>query len=352
MTLTIALARTMLIQATLSFALLFLTVLISQLVRLGALLIAAQQDPIGFGIVLIDILPRIIVIALPFSLPLGAFLAVDRLEKRQLSQMLSALGSAPRRALLQAALLLGIWVAAAITPIAWLAESQAAEAFPIHALNLARQSVIARVSPGQVARLNDRLAVFAGKKLDNGAFEHVTVLSGRDVLAGRLGRLTGEGLRLELAVEEAEVWRHTDQGLRRASAKNLTIALPASRNIAKHLGFFHPRDALDPIQLAFTEGSGREARLRRYTGWRRILTPLIVLLLPVFGVACALLLPASIRLISGVLITVSFISLYVMGEAIAAAGVPALIVALSPAVIALLVCFIALRSEYHGEQFS
>ena len=51
MTLTIALARTMLIQATLSFALLFLTVLISQLVRLGALLIAAQQDPIGFGIV-------------------------------------------------------------------------------------------------------------------------------------------------------------------------------------------------------------------------------------------------------------------------------------------------------------
>ena len=82
MTLTIALARTMLIQATLSFALLFLTVLISQLVRLGALLIAAQQDPLGFGIVLIDILPRIIVIALPFSLPLGAFLAVERLEKR------------------------------------------------------------------------------------------------------------------------------------------------------------------------------------------------------------------------------------------------------------------------------
>ncbi len=345
MTLTIALARTMLIQAGLSFGLLFLTVLISQLVRLGPLLVAALEDPLGFSVLLIDILPRIIVIALPFSLPLGAFFAVDRLEKRQLSQMLSALGAAPRRTWLQAALLLGIWVAAAITPIAWLAESQAAEAFPVHALNLARQSVIARVSPGQVARLNDRLAVYAGRKLENGEFENVTVLSGQDVLSGKRGRLTGEGLRLELAVQQAELWRHTSNGLRRASANNLRIALPASGNIAKHLGFFHAREALDPIQLAATAGVGREARLRRYTGWRRILTPLVVLLLPVFGVACALILPASMRLIGGVLITVTFIALYVMGEAIAAAGVPALVVALAPAVIAIGITVLTLRPE-------
>ena len=118
MTLTNALARTMHTQAGLSFALMFFTVLISQLIRLGALLIAAQQDPLGLLIVLLDILPRIVVIALPFSLPLGAFLAVDRLEKKQLSQMLSALGEPPRRALLKAALLLGIWVAAAVAPVA------------------------------------------------------------------------------------------------------------------------------------------------------------------------------------------------------------------------------------------
>ena len=71
-TLTIALARTMLTQAGLSFELLFFTVLISQLIRLGALLIAA--DPLGLLIVLLDIL-RIVVIALPFSLPLGAVAA-------------------------------------------------------------------------------------------------------------------------------------------------------------------------------------------------------------------------------------------------------------------------------------
>ena len=345
MTLTIALARTMLTQAGLSFGLLFFTVLISQLIRLGALLIAAQQDPLGLLIVLLDILPRIVVIALPFSLPLGAFLAVDRLEKKQLSQMLSALGEPPRRALLKAALLLGIWVAAAVAPVAWLAESQAAEAFPRHALSLARQSVIARISPGQVARLNDRLAVYAGRRLEDGAFENVTVLSDRDVLSGRLGRLTGQGLRLELTLQQAEVWRHTERGLRRAAAEDLRIALPASRNIAKHLGFFHPRDALDPIQLIQTSGTGREARLRRYTGWRRVLTPFTVLLLPVFGVACALLLPASFRLVGGVLITISFISLYVMGEALAASGIPALAVAMSPAVIALLVSGFTLRAE-------
>ena len=81
--------------------------------------------------------------------------------------MLSVPGAAPRKALLQAALLLGIWVAAAITPIAWLAESQAAEAFPIHALNLA--PICDRTSQSrQVARSNDRLAVFAGKNLTMG----------------------------------------------------------------------------------------------------------------------------------------------------------------------------------------
>ena len=52
-------------------------------------------------------------------------------------------------------------------------------------------------------------------RLEDGAFENVTVLSDRDVLSGRLGRLTGQGLRLELTLQQAEVWRHTERGLRR-----------------------------------------------------------------------------------------------------------------------------------------
>mgnify|MGYP001304474766 CR=1 FL=1 len=339
----------MLTQVALSFALLFLSVLISQMVRLGPLLIAAFNDPLGFSKILVDILPRIIVIALPFSLPLGAFFAVDRMEKRHLNQMLSALGAPPHKTWLKAALLLGIWVAAAVAPVSWLFESQAAEAFPTHALNLARQSVIAKVSPGQVARLNESLAVFAGKRRANGQFEHVTVLSGTDVLSGRLGQLTGEGLRLELAIQNAELWRHTERGLRRASAKELRVALPASRNIARHLGFFHQRDALSPFQLARTTGDHREARLRRYTGWRRILLPLTVLMLPIFGVACALLMPASIRLVGGVIVTVAFIALYVVGESIAATGIPAFLVALLPSILALWASLAALRSEARSE---
>lgn len=350
MTLTIALARNMLTQASLSFVLLFFTVLLSQMVRLGPLLLAAVGDPLGFAQLLVDILPRIVVIALPFSLPLGAFFAVDRMEKRELSQMLSALGAPPKQTWLRAALLLGMWVAVAITPVAWLLESQAAEAFPTHALNLARQSVIAKVSPGQVARLNERLAVFAGERIGEAQFEHVTVLSGRDVLSGRLGELTGEGLRLELHIRDAELWRHTPEGLRRASADILKVTLPASRNIARHLGFFHGRDALDPIVLAATAGNSREARLRRYTGWRRILTPLTVLMLPLFGVALALMLPASIRLIGGVLVTVAFIALYVVGESIAASGVPALAVALMPSAIGLAAAYAVLRQENRLEQ--
>jgi lipopolysaccharide export LptBFGC system permease protein LptF len=346
--LTIALARNMLTQVGLSFTLLFVSVLVSQMIRLGPLMVVALSDPLGFSQILVDILPRIIVIALPFSLPLGAFFAVDRMEKRRLNQMLSALGAPPHKVWLKAALLLGIWVAAATAPVSWLFESQAAEAFPRHALNLARQSVIAKVSPGQVAQLNDRLAVFAGKRGKDGEFEYVTVLSGRNVLSGRLGKLTGEGLRLELGIQDAELWRHTTQGLRRASANELRVALPASRNIARHLGFFHQRDALNPFQLARTPGNYREARLRRYTGWRRILLPLTVLMLPIFGVACALLMPPSIRLIGGVLVTVGFIALYVVGESVAAAGVPALLVAILPAIIAAIAASAALRAESHS----
>jgi lipopolysaccharide export LptBFGC system permease protein LptF len=51
------------------------------------------------------------------------------------------------------------------------------------------------------------------------------------------------------------------------------------------------------------------------------------------------------RLIGGVLITVTFIALYVMGEAIAAAGVPALVVALAPAVVAIGITALTLRPE-------
>ena len=125
--------------------------------------------------------------------------------------MLSALGEPPRRALLKAALLLGIWVAAAVAPVAWLAESQAAEAFP--AAPLPGAAVGHRAS-ARGRWQGSRLAVYAGRRLEDGAFENVTVLSDRDVLSGRLGRLTGQGLRLELTLQRAEVWRHTG-GLRR-----------------------------------------------------------------------------------------------------------------------------------------
>jgi hypothetical protein len=340
----------MLVQVGLGFALLFLTVLISQMVRLGPLLFAAVGDPQGFAVILLDILPRIVVIALPFSLPLGAFLAVDRLERRQVSQQFAALGAPPRRVWLRAAMLLGIWMAVLITPVAWLLEAQAARAFPTHALQLARESVIAKVAPGRIARLSADLAVLAGSRDADGTFRDVTVLSGRDVLAGHQGKLSGEGLRLELTMRDAELWRHGPEGLRRASADELRITLPASRNIARHLGFFHHRDSLDPIVLASAQGNGREARLRRHVGWRRILTPLTVLLLPIFGVGMAVMLPAALRLVTGILVTVSFVALYVASESLTAMGAPALLVGLLPAVIAALCAFIALRSEAISER--
>ena len=77
-----------------------------------------------------------------------------------------------------------------------------------------------------------------------------------------------------------------------------------------------------------------------------MLTPFTVLLLPKWRGLCVA--PAGVvSLGRRVLITISFISLYVMGEALAASGIPAS-VAMSPAVIALLVSGFTLAQGGEG----
>jgi lipopolysaccharide export LptBFGC system permease protein LptF len=347
--LTRSLARTMFEHTALSFFLLCITVFVSQLVRLGPLVITAGSDPIGFLTILGDTLPRMIAMALPFSLPLGAFLAVDRLEKRKVSQTISALGAPPRQTWLSAAALFGAAAAIFCAPFSWHLEGAAARRFPDDALHLARESVIATIKPGMVTALGDSLSVLAGARQEGGPFEYVTVMADRNVLSGSNGTLSGQGTDLELRLDSADLWRHTPAGLHRGFAKSIKIKLPAAANVTRNMGFFAPREALSLRQLLTARGSSRETRRRLHLGWQRLMTPFFVFVLPLFGVAVALLLPAAFRLVGGVLATVVVIGTYLVGESFTLAGAPPALVNAAPVGFGLIVAWLARRGEARGE---
>jgi hypothetical protein len=347
--LTRTLARTMFEHTVLSFFLLCTTVFVSQLVRLGPLVITAGSDPVGFLTILGDTLPRMIAMALPFSLPLGAFLAVDRLEKRRVSQTISALGAPPRRAWLKAAALFGAAAALFCAPFSWHLEGAAARRFPSDAIHLARESVIATIKPGMVTALGDNLSVLAGARRESGPFEYVTVMAGRNVLSGRNGTLSGQGTDLELHIDSADLWRHTGAGLHRAYAKSIRIKLPAAANVTRNMGFFAAREALTLRQLLTSRGGSRESHRRRHLGWQRLMTPFFVLILPLFGVAVALMLPPAYRLVGGVLATVIVIATYLVGESFTLAGFPPALVTSAPVVFGGFVAWLARQREARGE---
>lgn len=340
------LARQMAANALLSFALLFVTVLSSQLLRLGPLVLAGLSDPLGFLNVLLDTLPRILAMALPFSLPLGAFLTVDRLERRSLGDAIRALGMPATRVWLRAGWLAGLGGALLVVPLAWLLEAEAAKAFPHHALTLAQESVIERIQPGQVVPMTDELSFYAGPRNQSGHFEHLTVLFEENVLTGRDGRLEGLGTQaLGLYLGEAELWQSTAQGPVRTVAREVHVRLPVSRNIIRNMSFFADRERLSLAQLIQSPGTDREGRRRQHLGWTRLLAPLFTLILPVFSISCALLSPPRLRILGGLAATVLVIGVHLASESLTLAGWPAPLVAFLAPSIAVIPILFALRAE-------
>jgi len=332
--------------ALLSFALLFVTVLSSQLLRLGPLVLAGTSDPIGLLTVLLDTLPRILAMALPFSLPLGAFLTVDRLERRSLGDAIRALGMPATRVWLRAGWLAGLGGALLIVPVSWLLEAEAAKAFPRHALTLAQESVIERIQPGQVVPMTDDLSFYAGPRDQRGHFEHLTVLFEENVLTGRDGHLEGMGTQaLGLYLGEAEWWQSTSQGPVRSTAREVHVRLPVSRNIIRNMSFFADRERLSLAQLIRSPGHDREGRRRQHLGWTRLLAPFFTLILPVFSIACALLSPPRVRILGGLAATVLVIGVHLASESLTLAGWPAPLVAVLAPCIALIPILLALRAE-------
>lgn len=344
-----ALARQMAGNALLSFALLFVTVLSSQLLRLGPLVLAGTNDPAGLLTVLIDTLPRILAMALPFSLPLGAFLTVERLERRSLGDAIRSLGMPATRVWLRAGWLVGLGGALVLCPLSWLLEAEAARAFPRHALNLAQESVIARIQPGQVVPLTNGLSFYAGPKDQRGHFEHLTVLFEKNVLTGRNGYLEGLGTEaLNLHLGEAELWQSSEHGPVRSTAADVRVRLPVSRNIVRNMSFFADRELLSVAQLIRSPATDREGRRRQHLGWTRLFAPLFTLILPVFSIACALLFPMRARILGGLIATVLVIGLQLASESITLAGWPAPMVVLLAPLIALVPVILAMRGEDRG----